>query len=447
MIIKLIQPKMKKRPMDTELKTRMSPPLGLLTIANMFYKEHSVIIENENIEDINFEEDVDIVGISITVDVLPRAIKIAEKFRKRGVIVVAGGIQITACPDSAKEYFDVLSIGMAEKTWFDIINDYKNGQLKKVYTCSGDIKGSDIIPPAYNLIDNKAYLYSNIVCTSRGCPFKCDFCYNSCNSCRDIYINRPIEAVIDDIKAINKKHIMFIDDNFIGNPKWTLDFVRAIRPLKIKWNAAVSSNIVDMTDLLDEMVMSGCQSLFIGFESLNENSLKDVNKTQNNIKKYERLVNELHSRNIMINASFVFGLDGDTKTTFKSTLDWIVENKIETVTSHILTPYPGTKLYDDFIKESRITSFDYSEYNTASVVFKPKKMTEKELYEGYIWIYNEIYSIKNIFKRIPKSKKQILPYLMFNILYRKYGKFTERLCKKISFEKIGRIGEWISYKL
>lgn len=240
---------------------------------------------------------------------------------------------------------------------------------------------------------------------------------------------------------------MFIDDNFIGNPKWTFDFVRAIRPLKIKWNAAVSSNIVDMTDLLDEMVMSGCQSLFIGFESLNENSLKDVNKTQNNIKKYERLVNELHSRNIMINASFVFGLDGDTKTTFKSTLDWIVENKIETVTSHILTPYPGTKLYDDFIKENRITSFDYSEYNTASVVFKPKKMTEKELYEGYIWIYNEIYSIKNIFKRIPKSKKQILPYLMFNILYRKYGKFTERLCKKNSFEKIGRIGEWISYKL
>lgn len=447
MIIKLIQPKMKKRPMDTQLKTRMSPPLGILTIANMFYKEHNVIIENENIRDIDFDEKVDIIGISITVDVLPRAIEIADRFRRKGIIVVAGGIQITACPQSAMEYFDVLSVGMAEKTWYDIISDFEKGQLKKVYKCSGEIKGRDIISPAYNLIENKAYLYSNIVCTSRGCPFKCDFCYNSCESCKDIYINRPVEDVIGDIKAIGKKHIMFIDDNFIGNPKWTLEFVRAISSMKIKWNAAVSSNIVDMPDLLDEMVLSGCQSLFIGFESLNESSLKDVHKNQNNINKYERLVDELHKRNIMINASFVFGLDGDTSMVFKNTLDWIVKNRIETVTSHILTPYPGTKLYDDFLKENRITTFDYSLYNTANVVFRPEGMTEKELYEGYTWIYKEIYSFKNIIKRLPKSKKQILPYLMFNFLYRKFGRFSEFLCGKISFEKIGRIGEWISYKL
>ncbi len=149
----------------------------------------------------------------------------------------------------------------------------------------------------------------------------------------------------------------------------------------------------------------------------------------------------------MINASFVFGLDGDTRSVFKNTLDWIVKNRIETVTSHILTPYPGTKLYDDFVRENRITTFDYSLYNTASVVFKPKGMTANELYDGYIWIYKEIYSLKNIIKRIPKSKKQILPYLMFNFLYRKFGRFSELFCDKISFERIGRIGEWISYKL
>ncbi len=290
MIVKLIQPKMKKRPMDTKLKTRMSPPLGLLTVANMLYKEHKVIIENENIRDINFDDKVDIVGISITVDVLPRAIEIAEIFRRKGIVVVAGGIQITACPQSAMEYFDVLSVGMAEKTWYNIISDFKKGKLKKIYACSGNIKGSDIIPPAYNLIDNKDYLYSNIVCTSRGCPFKCDFCYNSCDNCREIYINRPVEDVIGDIKEIGKKHIMFIDDNFIGNPKWTLEFVRAIRPLRIKWNAAVSSNIVDMPDLLDEMVLSGCQSLFIGFESLNETSLNEVHKNQNNINNTKSLL-------------------------------------------------------------------------------------------------------------------------------------------------------------
>ena len=391
MIIKLIQPEMKMRPMDTKLKTRMSPPLGLLTIANMFYREHTVIIENENIRDLNYDEAVDIVGISITVDVLPRAVEIAKRLRERGVTVVGGGIQITACPEYMTEEFDAVSVGMAEKTWFDIVRDFQRGELKKIYTCSGSIKGSDIIPPAYNLINKGDYLYTNIVCTSRGCPFKCDFCYNSCEHCRDIYINRPIEDVLADIRAIGKKHIMFIDDNFIGNPKWTREFVKALKPLNIKWNAAVSSNIGDMPELLDEMAESGCQSLFIGFESLNERSLRNVHKNQNSIEKYEKLVNELHSRGIMINASFVFGLDGDDVTTFKATLDWIVKNKIETVTSHILTPYPGTKLYDDFVKDNRITSFDFSEYNTASVVFKPENMTAEELYEGYINIYKEIY--------------------------------------------------------
>lgn len=445
MIIKLIQPEMKMRPMDTKLKTRMSPPLGLLTIANMFYREHTVIIENENIRDINYDESVDIVGISITVDVLPKAVEIAKRFRERGVTVVGGGIQITACPEYMTEEFDAVSVGMAEKTWFDIVRDFQKGELKKIYTCSGSIKGSDIIPPAYDLINKGDYLYTNIVCTSRGCPFKCDFCYNSCEHCRDIYINRPIEDVLADIRAIGKKHIMFIDDNFIGNPKWTREFVKALKPLKIKWNAAVSSNIGDMPELLDEMAESGCQSLFIGFESLNERSLKNVHKNQNSIEKYEKLVNELHSRGIMINASFVFGLDGDDVTTFKATLDWIVKNKIETVTSHILTPYPGTKLYDDFVKDNRITSFDFSEYNTASVVFKPENMTAEELYEGYINIYKEIYSLKNIIKRIPRSRKQVLPYLMFNLLYRKYGKFSEWICEKITYERLGRIGEFISY--
>lgn len=445
MIIKLIQPEMKMRPMDTKLKTRMSPPLGLLTIANMFYREHTVIIENENIRDINYDEAVDIVGISITVDVLPRAVEIAKRFHKRGVTVVGGGIQITACPEYMTEEFDAVSVGMAEKTWFDIVRDFQRGELKKIYTCSGSIKGSDIIPPAYNLINKGDYLYTNIVCTSRGCPFKCDFCYNSCEHCRDIYINRPVEDVLADIRAIGKKHIMFIDDNFIGNPKWTREFVKALKPLKIKWNGAVSSNIGDMPELLDEMAESGCQSLFIGFESLNERSLKNVHKNQNSIEKYEKLVNELHSRGIMINASFVFGLDGDDVTTFKATLDWIVKNKIETVTSHILTPYPGTKLYDDFVKDNRITSFDFSEYNTASVVFKPENMTAEELYEGYINIYKEIYSLKNIIKRIPRSRKQVLPYLMFNLLYRKYGKFSEWICEKITYERLGRIGEFISY--
>ena len=446
MIIKLIQPKMVMRPMDTKLKTRMSPSLGLLTIANLLDDEDIVIIENENIEMINFDEEVDIVGITVTVDVINRAIEIAKLYQSKGIPVVVGGIHITAFPEEAKKYFDVISIGLAEKTWPNIIRDFKGGTLKAIYKCDDKIKGREIISPAYHLIDNKKYLYCNVISTSRGCPFKCDFCYNSCDGHKDLYINRPIEHVINDIKTIGRQHIMFIDDNFIGNPKWTLEFVQAIRPMGLKWNAAVSANIIDMLPLLDEMALSGCESLFIGFESLNENAINNVNKGQNNIGKYELLIEEIHKRGMMINASFVFGLDEDDVTTFQTTLDWIVKNKIETVTSHILTPYPGTKLYDDFLKNGRITDFDHSKYNTANVVFKPKNMTEEELYNGYIWIYKQIYSTKNILKRMPRQHKQRLPYLLFNFLYRKFGKATEILCELITYERVGKIAEKLSYK-
>lgn len=200
-----------------------------------------------------------------------------------------------------------------------------------------------------------------------------------------------------------------------------------------------------MPDLLDEMAILGCESLFIGFESLNENAIKNVRKSQNNIRKYETLVEEIHKRGIMINASFVFGLDDDDITTFKTTLDWIVKNKIETVTSHILTPYPGTKVYDEYAKNGRIIDFDFLKYNTANVVFKPKNMTPEELYNGYIWIYKQIYTTKNIFKRMPKAHKQRVPYFLFNFLYRKFGKATEILCELITYEWVGKIAEKLSY--
>jgi len=435
------------RPMDTHLKTRMSPSLGLLTIANMLSKDHTVIIENENIEDINFNEVVDIVGITVTVDVFPRAAEIAKIYQSKGITVVGGGIHITAFPNEAKKYFDAVSVGLAEKTWPDIIRDFQDGNLREIYYCNHKISGNEIISPGYHLIDTKKYLYCNIISTSRGCPYSCDFCYNSCDAYKKLYINRPIEDVIKDIKTIGKRHVMFIDDNFIGNPKWTLEFVRAIRPMGLKWNAAVSANIVDMLDLLDEMAASGCESLFIGFESLNENAIKNVHKSQNNIRKYETLVKEVHKRGIMINASFVFGLDDDDISTFQTTLDWIIKNKIETVTSHILTPYPGTNVYDDFVKAGRITDFDFSKYNTANVVFKPNNMTPEELYNGYIWIYKQIYSTKNIFKRVPKSHKQRIAYFLFNFLYRKFGKTTEKLCEFITYERVGKISEKLSYRL
>jgi len=442
MYIKLIQPKMKKRPMDTDIKIHMAPPLGLLTIAGMLRNEHRVVLENENVENIQYDAP-DIVGISITVDVLPRAIDIAKRFREQGCIVVAGGIHITTATETIPpDCFDVLSVGPAEGTWPDIIEDYRKGTLKYIYRCKRYLKGRDLVPPAYDFIEKGKYLYCNVVHTSRGCPFRCDFCYNS--GAEQPFINREIEDVLQEIKQIGTKHIMFIDDNFIGNKAWTYEFLERIKPLRIKWNAAVSINVALDGQLLDLMKESGCQGLFIGFESINQNSIDHVHKVQNHIEIYERAVHEIHSRGIMINASFVFGLDGDTKETFQTTLDWIVKNKIETVTSHILTPYPGTALYHKLKEQERITTEDLSMYNTANVVFRPKNMTAQELQDGYLWIYRNVYSFKNILRRIPVARDQRAAYLMFNFFYRKWGKLTDVLCKCISYRRIGIWGEKLS---
>jgi len=447
MKIKLIQPAMLQRPMDTKLKTRMSPSLALLTIANLTSKEHEVIIENENVEEIDFDEPVDLVVITVTVDVMNRAVEISKKFQNRGVTVIAGGIHITADPESATSSFDVISVGMAERIWGKILKDKENNTLKKIYYDMENISGDEVVSPAYDMIDNKKYLYTNIISTSRGCPFQCDFCYNSCKNVLKTYINRPIDDVIKDINTLKTTHVMFIDDNFIGNPKWTKKLLEEIKPLKLKWNAAVTSNIVDMPELLDEMKESGCQSLFIGFESINSKSLESVHKVQNSVNRYEKLVDEIHKRGIMINASLVFGLDEDDASIFKSTLQWIVKNKIETVTSHILTPYPGTKLYSVLLSENRIVDFNLSNYNTAHVVYEPKNMTSEELYKGYLWIYKEVYTFKNIMKRLPKSKNQWVPYLTFNLFYRKFGKLTEFLCYIVSFKNIGRFSRWLAYRI
>lgn len=440
MKVTLIQPKMRMRPMDTTLKTRMSPSLGLLTVANVIREGNDICLLNENVEDCDFEsEDADIVGITVTVDTLPRAAEIAAIFRKRGIPVVAGGIQITSDPESAIGLFDVRCIGFAEGTWPEIIKDLMAGTLKPEYRCV-HLLPAQIVGPAYDMVDAGKYLYVNIISTSRGCPFKCSFCYNSCENIRNSYVNRPISDVVDEIRFLNRRHIMFIDDNFIGNPQWTREFLEAIRPMGLKWQAAVSANIVDIPGMLDLMQESGCTSLFIGLESLNRESISRSNKHQNSIAAYERLCTEIHKRGIMINASFVFGLDGDTPETFRRTIDWIVRNKIETVTSHILTPYPGTRQHAELKSEGRITDYDQNNYTTSRVVFRPMRMTPEELYEGYLRVYDEVYSFRNIIRRFPSHNRSA--YLMFNLFYRKFGRLTESVCRVIGYNRLGRIVEY-----
>ena len=448
MRVKLVQPAMGRRPMDTSLKERMAPHLGLLTLAGITADAgHSVRIVNENVVSDNPDEPVDLVGLAVTVNVLPRAIEIAGEYRRRGVPVVAGGIQITAEQDSSRGHFDALCIGPAEGYWTRLLADAERGTLAPEYRCDRPLVSADIRPPARLLEDSSPYLYANIVSTSRGCPFACDFCYNSCAPVRGSYVHRSVESVVAEIRSLGTRHVMFIDDNFIGDPRFTRELLAAIRPLRLRWNAAVSANLVDMPDLIDLMRETGCKSLFIGFESLRDDALRGVRKRQNDVSRFDELVEALHRRGIMINASFVFGLDSDDPSVFDATVRWIVSRRIETVTSHILTPYPGTALHARMEASGRIVDHDFSHYDTAHVVFRPAGMTREQLYEGYLRVYREVYSLRNIVRRMPRAPRQWLPYLMFNLLYRRYGRFTEAICRRIGYRRIGALARLIGYAM
>ncbi len=443
MRIMLIQPKMNKRPMDTDFKTQMSPPLGLYTLLNLTPPHHETLLVNENIEDVPLDYPADLVGITVTLDVFPRAVHLASLFRLRGVPVVAGGIHVTCCPDECAPHFDAVCVGPAERVWASMLQDAEEKNLRTVYKDMANFQGEEIVSPSYDKIDRRKYLYTNIVTTSRGCPRRCDFCYNSCEN--RAYVRRPIPDVIKDVKALNARHVYFVDDNFIGDPQYTRELLTELNKIGLTWNAAVTTKIIDHLDLLDFMVETGCQSLFIGFESVNNQALAEVHK-DNDSESYGRLVDELHKRGIMINASMVFGLDGDGLEVFENTLDWLVKNRIETLTAHILTPYPGTRLYHNMKASNRITDYDLAHYNTSHVVFKPLNIEPEELYRGYLNIYRRFYSFPCIMARKPENPKQRKAYFLFNFLYRKYGGFFSRIQRIIPMRSLGQAAEWLSYK-
>ncbi len=447
MKIKLVQPRMTLRPMDSEFKRLMAPSLALLILAALTPPEHELIFEDENAGRVYLLDSPGLVAITVNVDTSARAWSIADSYRSRGIPVVAGGIHASADPSGALQHVDAVCIGEAEGVWEQIVRDAVNGSLQRVYRSQATAPVEDSPIPRWDLLQKNRYLYTNTVCASRGCPHSCEFCYNSCAYVRHGTVNRPVENVIREIESLGTKHVLFIDDNFIGDIPWTERFLSAIRPLGLTWNAAVSADLVHHPRLLDTMKECGCRSLFIGFESINPLSISSVGKSQNNTAMYETLISMVHDREIMVNSSLVLGLDHDTPSVFRDTLDWLVENRIETMTAHILTPYPGTRLYERMLTEGRIVDFDCTHYNTSRAVFLPRNMTQEQLEQGYLWMYREFYSFKNIRRRMPLAPSLQAPYLLFNLVYRKFGKAASRLAMLGLMGRMGGLLRRLSYNI
>jgi radical SAM superfamily enzyme YgiQ (UPF0313 family) len=405
------------------IKTIWFAHLTLTTLAALTPTDIEVKITDENVEPIDFEEDVDLVGVTGMVMHASRAYQIAQKFRQRGIPVVMGGPHASSCPLEAKEHVDTVVIGEAENVWKELVEDLKNGHLKPFYKADAYCSMKGIPPPRLDLLRRDAYMTINCVQTTRGCPHQCDFCHVT-HFFGMTYRCRPVEEVIEEVKRLDGEFVVFIDDNIAGNRHYAKELFTQLKPLKKQWAGQASMTLTRDSELLRLAAESGCVSLFIGVESLSSENLKEVNKSFNQVPQFENAMKALHDHDIMILAGFIFGLDHDDEGVFERTLRFCERNRIELPSFFILTPLPGTPLFQRMESEGRLLHKDWAKYNGATVVFKPKLMTEETLQRGFNWVCKEAYSWGSIFKRVFHPQQRFFTRVLSNMAYRSIAQKT-----------------------
>ncbi len=408
----------------------MLPQLALYILDGLTPPEHDVIIIEEEVTHIDLEQDCDLVAISCLTANAPRAYELCEEFKKRGKTVVLGGVHPTILPDEALQHADSVVIGEAEGVWEMVIEDFQNNILKRKYhNPTPDLEKH--VPKDFSKILKKR-LYNLIpIMTTRGCPYNCDFCCVT-NLFGKKIRHISIENVVRDIKESGAKHFIFLDDNIIGNPKYAKELFRAIKPLKIKWVGQASvSLLVGDDELIQLAAESGCINLFFGLESVSEEQLKSMRKSIKEIKHLEIALKKIKEMGILIHASMVFGFDNDTEEVFDDTVRFLIKNKVSTVSFNVLTPYPGTKTYEDLKNEGRLTTNDWKYYDHNTVVFKPKNMTPYELQMGKVNARKKFYSVSSVLKRLPGNLYSPFIYFATNFGHMKQVKVEAKRIRRI----------------
>lgn len=397
------------------------PPLSLGVLASLTPPDVEVSLVDENLRDINYDDVPDLVGITCLTAVAPRVYEIARNFRERGAKVVLGGMHPSAMPLEAQQHADCVVVGEAEGVWTRLVEDFKANSLQRFYKGRPPEPGQ-IATPSRRIYDGQGYFVKGTVQTSRGCPHGCDFC-----SVQRFFGSkwrfRSVPAVVDEIRALATKFIAFVDDNIAGSHAYAKELFTAITPLKVRWICQAPINIARDSELLQLMYRSGCRGVFIGFESIAPESLKEVGKSVNVVGKFKEYIKRIHDQGISVEGAFIFGFDNDDRDVFKNTLDFMVDAKIDFAQFGILTPFPGTNLQARLKEEDRITTYDWDKYDIEHAVFKPAGMTADELEEGRRWIEGEFYSIKSTVRRmftLGKRVRYLLPMFVLNTSYRSY---------------------------
>jgi radical SAM superfamily enzyme YgiQ (UPF0313 family) len=400
------------------------PPLGLACVAAATPAGHEVRIVDEAVEAIDFDDPADLVGIGIMTSNSLRGYEIAAEFRNSNKPVVIGGIHASMLPEEASQHAEAVVVGEAEHTWPRVLSDFAAGRRQQFYQAEGFVDLWDVPSPRRELFKRRAYKIPATVMATRGCPHGCSFCSTSKFFGRK-YRERNPQHVAREIAALRDRLFIFVDDNLCFDREYSLELLRLITPLRKKWVCQVTITIADDDELLGAMRQAGCIGVLIGIESINEKNIDFIGKKINVVTEYQERIERIHRAGIFVQGSFVFGFDNDDVDSFEPVLDFVFRTKLEAANFCVLTPLPGTAIYDKFAREGRLLHQDWSKYDRLNVVFDPSRLSPRELQEGIINCYLRTYSYGGILGRMPWLSGRALMALAFNLSYRRgaYGQW------------------------
>ena len=396
--VKLILPALTEAtsPYWRPIKYSLFPPLGLATLAAYLDPSLDIRLQDEHVEPLDLDDEPDLVVIQVYITNAYRAYRIADHYRRKGAHVALGGLHVTSLPDEAAPHADTIFIGPGEDTFPRFLRDLDAGTPERRYVST--LRTLDELPPIRrDLILRHRYLVPNSIVVSRGCPHHCTFCYKDAffEGGRSFYTQR-VDAALAEINRLPGRHLYFLDDHLLGNRRFARELFTGLRGMNRVFQGAATVDSILRDDTIEFAAEAGLRSLFVGFETLSRNGLAGAGKKQNLGRDYQQVIRRLDDLGIMINGSFVFGLDGDDRDVFARTVDFAVTNGITTATFHILTPYPGTQLYAEMRAQDRLTTNDWDLYDTRHVVYRPTGLSADELKRGYDWSYREFYTWPNI---------------------------------------------------
>ena len=393
MRVKMILPALTeaKGPFFRPIKYSLFPPLGLATLAGYLDPSDEVVLQDEHVEPLDLDDDPHLVVIQVYITSAYRAYRIADHYRQKGAYVVVGGLHVTSMPEEAARHADTVFCGPGEDTWPQFLADYRSGRPAPSY--HSRVRTLDGIPPIRrDLIKRHLYLVPNSIVISRGCPHACDFCYKEAffRGGKGFYTQK-VDAALAEIDRLPGRHLYFLDDHLFGNVPFATALFDGMRGMDRVWQAAGTVASILRPGLLERARDAGLRSLFVGFETLSSDNLREQRKPHNLNQDYRVAIRRLHDLGIMVNGSFVFGMDGDDGSVFERTVEWAIQQGIETATFHILTPYPGTALHERMVCDGRILHSNWDLYDTRHVVYRPAQLMPEQLESGYRWASRQFY--------------------------------------------------------